>query len=80
MQTKQLHLRLETEVFQMLVKISDKCGLTPTAIGAILIKSAIESVKRNGDRVPLPLDFEVRKEVSVECANLEKPSTRSKRT
>ena len=60
MDTKVLHIRLDVDRYEALRKLGEACRLNTTALGVILLESAIQAIARNQDRVPLPLQFEVK--------------------
>jgi hypothetical protein len=60
METRQLHVRITIDEMDSLKRVAEKCQLNATALGVILIKSAIRAVVDNQERVPLPLELKVK--------------------
>ena len=57
METRVLHIRLETEHMESLQKIAEACEVTPTALGGFLIRAALRAIGKSNQRLKLPPDF-----------------------
>lgn len=73
MTTEQIRIRISKEEADSLRKLSDKCGVPYTALVGVFIKAGLEAVKKNNDRVSLPLNFEIKED----CPNTDRGPTRS---
>jgi hypothetical protein len=62
MTTEQLRIRLPKDEVNALRRIGEKCGISYTTLAGVFIKSALEATIRNQDRVPLPLELQIKAE------------------
>lgn len=62
MTTEQLRIRLPKDEVNALRRIGEKCGISYTTLAGVFVKAALEAVTKNQDRLPLPLELEVKAE------------------
>ena len=62
MTTEQLRIRLPKDEVNALRRIGEKCGISYTTLAGVFIKAALDATTRNQDRVPLPLELQIKAE------------------
>lgn len=76
METRVIHIRLELDGYETLQRVAGKCGLNSTALSVILLKASIGAIAKNNERVPLPLELQVRAETVAPNEPRFKPAAR----
>ena len=62
MTTEQLRIRLPKDEVNALRRIGEKCGISYTTLAGVFIKAALDATTRNQDRLPQPLELEIKAE------------------
>jgi len=68
MKTEQTKIRLTSDEMKELRTLATNCGINLTALGAVFVRAAMQAVKENDSRLPLPLKLQI-----------EEPTTKGKK-
>jgi hypothetical protein len=59
MKTEQTKIRLTSDEMKELRTLAEKCGINQTSLGSVFVRAAMQAVKDNDSRLPLPLKLQI---------------------
>jgi len=73
MESKQLHPRLTPEEMDEMTRLAKQCEVNPTQLATSFIRAALRASKSYGQRLRLPIDFQIVDEPMGEYRKNEDP-------